>query len=165
MIILWHCSATFASWGAKEPNFWKKWVSALLWTFLWSKSPKRRAEGGPKGANQGEMFRGLLKNVKPFWHTSYVRVTHLHKIGPKLSFLHFGSKIPNILMLSKIWKTHLHKIGPKLRFLHFGSEIPNILMLSKFLKYPFAQNWSQIEIPTFWIQNQVKITISTNIHR
>ena len=21
MIILWHCSATFASWGAKEPNF------------------------------------------------------------------------------------------------------------------------------------------------
>ena len=47
---------------------------------------------------------------------------------------------------------------------NFGSEIPNILMLSKFLKYPFAQNWSEIEFPAFWIQNQVKITISTTIY-
>ena len=26
-------------------------------------------------------------------------------------------------------------------------------MLPKFLKYPFGQNWSEIEFPPFWIRN------------
>ena len=33
---------------------------------LSSNSPKRRAKGGPEGADRGETFQGLLKNVKPF---------------------------------------------------------------------------------------------------
>ena len=48
-------------------------------------------------ALQGEAFWGLLKNGKPF--------------------------LTYILMLSEFWKTHLDRIGMKLSYLHFESKV------------------------------------------
>ena len=57
----------------------------------------------------------------------------------------------NAFKVFEIFEIHLDKIGLKLSFPHFGSKILDILMMSKFLKHPFGQNWSEIEFPPFWI--------------
>ena len=59
----------------------------------------------------------------------------------------------DISLQAYLVKAHLDKIVPILSSNHFGSEIPDILMLSKFLKNSFGQNWYEIEFPPFWIQN------------
>ena len=61
------------------------------------KVTKTSSRARPLVALQGEAFWGLLKNGKPF--------------------------LTYILMLSEFWKTHLDRIGMKLTYLHFESKV------------------------------------------
>ena len=84
------------------------------------------AEGGPEGADRGETFWGLLKNVKPFWYSSHVRVfqnSQMHKIGPIISFPQKSSEIWYTSHVRVFQNSQMHKIGPKISFPQKSSEI------------------------------------------
>ena len=99
---------------------WWDQLSIYMYIYL-IKVPETSSRAGPSNSKAplSETFWGLLKNVKPFWHTSHVRVFQNRQMGKIRMKLNFPQKSSIIWYTSHVrvfQNSQMGKICTKLSF-------------------------------------------------